>query len=117
MVDDPNTEENEHAQALLQAQYAQWRNKAVSDLYEPGSVFKLVTASAALDSGSSTLNDSFVCTGSINVSGTIMRCAHTEGHGAESFAQALSNSCNPAFIQIGTKMGAQTFYSYFNAFG
>ena len=117
VVDDPNTEEDEHAQALLQAQYAQWRNKAVSDLYEPGSVFKLVTASAALDSGSSTLNDSFVCTGSINVSGTIMRCAHTEGHGAESFAQALSNSCNPAFIQIGTKMGAQTFYSYFNAFG
>ena len=117
VVDDPNTEEDEQAQAKLEAQYAQWRNKAVSDLYEPGSVFKLVTASAALDSGSSTLNDSFVCTGAIDVSGTIMHCAKLEGHGAENFALALSNSCNPAFIQIGTKMGAQTFFSYFNAFG
>ena len=117
VVDDPNTEENEQAQAKLAAQYAQWRNKAVSDLYEPGSVFKLVTASAALDSGSSTLNDSFVCTGSLNVSGTIIHCADRSGHGAESFAKALSNSCNPAFIQIGAKMGAGTFFSYFNAFG
>ena len=117
VVDDPNTEENEQAQAKLATQYAQWRNKAVSDLYEPGSVFKLVTASAALDSGSSTLNDSFVCTGSLNVSGTIIHCADRSGHGAESFAKALSNSCNPAFIQIGAKMGAGTFFSYFNAFG
>ena len=117
VVDDPNTEEDEHAAAVLAAQYAQWRNKAVSDLYEPGSVFKLVTASAALDSGSSSLSDSFVCTGSINVSGTIMHCANLSGHGAEDFSLALSNSCNPAFIQIGTKMGAETFFSYFNAFG
>ena len=117
VVDDPNTEEDEHAEAVLAAQYAQWRNKAVSDLYEPGSVFKLVTASAALDSGSSSLSDSFVCTGSINVSGTIMHCANLSGHGAEDFSLALSNSCNPAFIQIGTKMGAETFFSYFNAFG
>lgn len=118
VVDDPaTTDVDEHKQALLEAQQTQWRNKAVSDLYEPGSVFKTITASAALDSGSSTLNDSFVCTGSINVAGTIMHCAHTEGHGTENFQQAFVNSCNPAFIQIGTKMGAATFYSYFNAFG
>lgn len=118
VADDPATEDvDEHKQALLEAQQTQWRNKAVSDLYEPGSVFKLITASAALDSGSSTLNDSFNCTGSIKVAGTTMRCAHTEGHGAENFSQALVNSCNPAFIQIGTKMGAGTFFNYFNAFG
>jgi stage V sporulation protein D (sporulation-specific penicillin-binding protein) len=116
--DDPaTTDVDEHKEALSNAQYTQWRNKAVSDLYEPGSVFKIVTASAALDSGSSTLNDSFNCTGSIEVSGVIMHCAKLTGHGKESFSQALVNSCNPAFIQIGTKMGAETFFNYFNAFG
>lgn len=116
--DDPATPDvDEHKAALSNAQYTQWRNKAVSDLYEPGSVFKIVTASAALDSGSSTLNDSFVCTGSIDVAGVTMHCAKLTGHGKESFSQALINSCNPAFIQIGTKMGADTFFNYFNAFG
>lgn len=116
--DDPaTTDVDEHRTALSNAQYTQWRNKAVSDLYEPGSVFKIVTASAALDSGSSTLNDSFTCTGSIDVSGVTMHCAKLTGHGKESFSQALINSCNPAFIQIGTKMGADTFFNYFNAFG
>ncbi len=116
--DDPaTTDVDEHKEALSAAQYAQWRNKAVSDLYEPGSVFKIVTASAALDSGSSTLNDTFTCTGSIDVSGVTMHCAKLTGHGKETFSQALINSCNPAFIQIGTKMGAETFFNYFNAFG
>lgn len=117
VVDDPATEEDEHRTALLNAQQRQWRNKAISDLYEPGSVFKLVTASGALDSGACTLNDHFVCMGSVKVLGTTIRCAHTEGHGGESFAQALVNSCNPAFIEIGSRMGAERFYSYFDAFG
>ncbi len=95
----------------------QWRNTIVSDQYEPGSVFKIVTASAALDTGKFSLNSSFYCSGSIKVADRTMRCAHTEGHGALSFAGALINSCNPSFIEIGTALGTETFYDYFNAFG
>lgn len=116
--DDPNTADvNEHTEALEKARQFQWRNKAVNDLYEPGSVFKTVTAAAALDSGSSTINSGFSCSGSLTVAGTRMRCAHPEGHGSQTLLQAYVNSCNPAFIQIGTKMGPDVFYSYFESFG
>lgn len=116
--DDPATADvNEHTEALEKARQFQWRNKAVNDLYEPGSVFKTVTAAAALDSGSSTINSSFSCSGSLTVAGTRMRCAHPEGHGSQTLLQSYVNSCNPAFIQIGTKMGAETFFSYFESFG
>lgn len=118
VVDDPaTTDVDERKTALSNAREKQWRNKAVQDLYEPGSVFKLITASAALDSGAATINSGYVCTGSINVAGTTMRCAHPEGHGSETLAQALINSCNPAFITIGAQVGAARFYDYFNAFG
>ena len=117
-LDDPATEEvDEHKEALSNAREQQWRNKGVQDLYEPGSVFKLVTASAALDSGAATVNSGYVCSGSITVAGVTMRCAHTEGHGSETLAQALINSCNPAFITIGAQLGAERFYDYFNSFG
>lgn len=116
--DDPATADvNEHTEALEKARQFQWRNKAVNDLYEPGSVFKTVTAAAALDSGSSTINSSFSCSGSLTVAGTRMRCAHPEGHGTQTLLQAYINSCNPAFIQIGTNMGPDVFYSYFESFG
>lgn len=103
--------------ALVEAREAQWRNKAVSDLYEPGSVFKIVTAAAALDDGAATLNSSYTCTGSYVVEGVPIRCSHTSGHGVLSFGQALLNSCNPSFIQIGQQMGIDAFCDYVNAFG
>ena len=118
IIDDPlTTEIDEHHEALFTEQQQQWRNKGVMDLYEPGSVFKLVTAAAALDSGSATLESTYNCVGSLDVAGTKMRCAHPEGHGGQTFEQTLINSCNPAFIQIGTNLGADTFFEYFEAFG
>ena len=127
---DPRTIENETLRAeinslqgtarkaaLQQAQQAQWRNKAVSDLYEPGSVFKLITASAALDAGVCTPETRFVCAGKINVAGTTFRCANGHIHGNESFRQGLSVSCNPCFIQIGARLGKQAFCDYFERFG
>ena len=103
--------------ALQQAQQTQWRNKAISDLYEPGSVFKLITAAAALDSGVCTPEDTFVCAGKINVAGTWFRCANGHIHGVETFAQGLAASCNPCFIQIGARLGKENFCDYFQAFG
>lgn len=108
---------DERSTALVNAREAQWRNKAVSDLYEPGSVFKIVTAAAALDSGAATLNSSYNCSGSISVEGVVMKCSHTQGHGTLSFGQALLNSCNPSFIQIGQQLGVSAFCDYLNAFG
>ena len=103
--------------ALQLAQQAQWRNKAVSDLYEPGSVFKLITASAALDTGACTPDEHFVCAGKINVAGTTFRCANGHIHGLETFREGLSVSCNPCFIQIGARLGKTDFCRYFEAFG
>ena len=113
-----NALEGEQRSAALQtAQQAQWRNKAISDLYEPGSVFKLITAAAALDSGACTPDSQFVCAGSINVAGTRFRCANGHIHGLETFAQGLAVSCNPCFIQIGARLGKEAFCDYFAAFG
>ena len=107
----------ERSAALQKAQQAQWRNKAISDLYEPGSVFKLITAAAALDSGACKPTDYFVCAGKINVAGTRFRCANGHVHGAETFAQGLAVSCNPCFIQIGARLGKERFCDYFAACG
>ena len=105
------------AAALQLAQQTQWRNKAVSDLYEPGSVFKLITASAALDSGACRATDYFTCAGKISVAGTRFRCANGHIHGTETFARGLAVSCNPCFIQIGARLGKERFCDYFAAFG
>lgn len=102
---------------LAEAQQAQWRNKAISDVYEPGSVFKIVTASAGLEEQVVKLSDGFSCSGHFSVSGTRFNCHDTLGHGNQSFLQAISNSCNPVFIMVGQRLGADKFYKYFNAFG
>ena len=97
-----------------------WRNKAISDTYEPGSTFKLVTASASLEEGITDTDRAgeFCCTGSINIAGTRIKCwRYYRPHGAESLRQALMNSCNPVFIGIGQKLGIHTYYNYLEKFG
>ena len=107
----------ERKAALQLAQQTQWRNKAVSDLYEPGSVFKLITCAAALDAGAITKDSSFYCGESISVAGTRFHCANHKRHGAQTVTQALENSCNQSFIQIGARLGRDAFCDYFAAFG
>jgi len=97
-----------------------WRNKAVSDTYEPGSTFKLVTASSALEEGITDTDNSgeFNCSGSINIAGTTIRCwRYYRPHGAQSLRQALMNSCNPVFIGLGQKIGVEKYYDYLEKFG
>ncbi len=106
--------ENEH---YLDALFAQWRNRVVSDTYEPGSVFKTYVLSAALEEGVVDENMTYTCVGGIQVADHFIKCWKTSGHGHETLAQGLMNSCNPFFITIGQKMGAETFYKYFEAFG
>jgi stage V sporulation protein D (sporulation-specific penicillin-binding protein) len=106
-----------YREALSNEQNLQWRNKAVSDPYEPGSVFKVITASAALDSGAASLNNYYDCYGSITVKDREIGCWKLYGHGNQSFAQTLQHSCNPAFVQIGFSIGGGTFYDYFDTFG
>ena len=110
----------EEAEELLrQAQARQWRNKALSDTYEPGSTFKIITLSMALDSGAVTMNDSFYCGGSVRVTGRTspIRCWKDGGHGSQTLTQAVQHSCNAAFVNIGLRVGAETFYKYCDAFG
>ena len=107
----------QRAAALQLAQQTQWRNKAVSDLYEPGSVFKLITCAAALDAGAITRHSSFYCGESISVAGTRFHCANHKRHGSQTVTQALENSCNQSFIQIGARLGKEAFCNYFAAFG
>ncbi|MCI8411130.1 MAG: PASTA domain-containing protein [Clostridia bacterium] len=99
---------------------AVWRNKAIADTYEPGSVFKVITSSAALEEGVVTDIDKegqFCCTGSIEVAGVRIKCwRHYRPHGSESLRLALMNSCNPVFIGLGQKLGVQKYYSYLNKF-
>ncbi len=111
--------QEQQQEATNQALQQQARNKAISDTYYPGSVFKMVTASMALQTGTYTENSSFFCPGYIQpVEGAqTVHCHVTSGHGTENFVQALCNSCNPAFATMGLKMGAQTFYEYYQAFG
>ena len=97
-----------------------WRNKAISDTYEPGSVFKLITASSALEEGITDTDRSgeFSCTGSITVAGARIKCwRYYRPHGSESLRQALMNSCNPVFIGLGQKLGVDTYFKYLNKFG
>lgn len=94
-----------------------WRNSCINDTYEPGSIFKVVTASACLEAGTVSLNDTFFCPGYRIVEDRRIRCHKAGGHGSETFVQAVQNSCNPVFMEIGLELGVDRFYSYFEKFG
>ncbi len=94
-----------------------WRNKCIVDTYMPGSTFKIVTLSMAMEEGLITLNDTYGCPGYIRVADRTIRCWKSGGHGHQTLSQAIQNSCNPAFISIGAKVGATKFYQYFKNFG
>ncbi len=95
----------------------QWKNKAITELYYPGSVFKVITAAMGVDSGNATINTTFNCSGAYNVAKETYHCAGKKAHGVQNLAQALRNSCNIYFIQLGQRVGASLFYDYFDAFG
>ena len=107
----------EKQKAYSDALNSMWRNKAVVDSYEPGSTFKIITACMALEEGLVNDNSTFYCPGYKQVLGHRIRCAHTQGHGMQSLADAVKNSCNPAFIEIGELVGNKTFKKYYEAFG
>lgn len=94
-----------------------WRNKCLNDTYEPGSIFKIVTASAALEEGVVSVDDMFYCHGYITVEDRKIRCHKVTGHGSETFVQGLQNSCNPVFIAVGQSIGVDNYFKYFNQFG
>ena len=104
---------------LTQAQLEQWRNKAISDTYEPGSTFKIITLSMALNEGVVSQNDTFYCGGTVDVPGRNepIKCWKSGGHGSQTLLQALQHSCNVAFVRIGLSVGAEKFYQYCEAFG
>lgn len=108
---------DDQSKALKAAREAQWVNKPISDFYEPGSVFKTFTLSAALEEGVVSDASTFYCKGYEMVAGQRVNCANHNGHGSQTLEQAFSNSCNPAFIEIGQKLGRTLFYKYFTGFG
>ncbi|MCQ2460694.1 MAG: PASTA domain-containing protein [Clostridia bacterium] len=111
------TDEEGRVQAIGDARNAQWRNRTITDSYEPGSVFKCVTAAAGLEEGVVTTGEMFNCTGSYEVADRTYHCSHRAGHGVEDFTTAMMNSCNPIFIEVAQRLGKTTFYKYFEAFG
>lgn len=112
---DENTEQtDEQAQEMLNQM---WRNPCINDTYEPGSTFKIITASACLEEGVVSLSDTFSCPGYRIVEDRKIRCHKVGGHGQETFIQGIQNSCNPVFIDIGIRLGAEKFYAYFKQFG
>lgn len=105
---------DEEKQAMLNQM---WRNRSINDTYEPGSIFKVFTASAALEEGVVKEEDTFYCPGYKLVEDRWIRCARTTGHGSETFVQGVQNSCNPVFIEVGMRLGTENFYKYFEKFG
>lgn len=112
-----STSKKKQAEAESAALSNMWRNKAVADTYMPGSVFKMCVASAALEENLVNEKTSFTCTGSISVEGETIHCSNIAGHGTQNFVEVISNSCNPAFIQIGQMLGAGKFRQYYQGFG
>lgn len=125
MLEEMNTAERaeEYKEARRNAQFAQWRNKAISDPYEPGSVFKIITAASALEVGATNKNLTYYCPGYIDVDGERRHCwifnSHSGAgqHGQQTLEEAIENSCNPAFVTIGLTMGSTHFANYFSNFG
>ena len=108
---------DERSEALKKAREEQWVNKPISDYYEPGSVFKVFTSAMALEEDVVNEDTSFYCKGYITIAGTRVGCHKAGGHGSENFVQAVSNSCNPAFAEIGQKLGRSLFWKYYQGFG
>ncbi len=124
VVDDPKAQERlvgledeKYAVQLQKEQQTLWRNKCISDPYEPGSVFKLVTAASSLDTGTATTNSGYTCPGYQIVAGNRIHCWKHAGHGNLSFAEAIQRSCNPSFMQMGQALGTANFSKYFDSFG
>ena len=113
------TDSKEYSDTRLTAWSVQWKNKAISELYFPGSVFKVITGSSALEENAITLEDTFYCGTQINVQGAeeAFHCWSTVDHGSQTLQDAMTNSCNPAFIQIGQKLGSEKFYKYLRGYG
>lgn len=116
-LDDLELEGEAYDKAYSAAVTKMWRNKAVIDSYEPGSTFKTVVAAAALEEGVASPNDVFTCSGVRHVANRDIHCWHRPGHGEETFTQGLMNSCNPFVMELGSRLGADTFRRYFKAFG
>ena len=115
LINEPEGElTSEEKQELLNQM---WRNQCISDTYEPGSTFKIITAAAALEEGVVSLEDTFSCPGYRIVEDRKIRCHKTAGHGSETFVEGIMNSCNPVFIDVGLRLGADNFYHYFKQFG
>ena len=102
---------------LADMQLLQWRNKALNDTYEPGSTFKILTLSAALEEGVVDKTTTVNCGGSVNISGYTIHCSNKNGHGLQTLVQSVGNSCNPAFINYGLRIGSEKFYEYMRSFG
>lgn len=111
------TNQKDRNSAEKNAMYVQWNNRAITDTYEPGSVFKVITMAAGLEENVVKYDEKFTCTGSIRVADRTYNCHNTAGHGTQTLTEGLMNSCNPYFITIGQRLGVDTFYKYFEAFG
>ena len=110
-------EEDEYNEQRAALQLLQWRNRSINDTYEPGSTGKILTLSIALEEGKTSLNHSYDCSGSMEVSTARINCSKRTGHGHQSLKVAVGNSCNPAFINLGLAVGTSTYYDYMEAFG
>ncbi len=117
LIDEFDTGEEISDEELQNLLNQMWRNGCINDTYEPGSTFKIITAAAGLECGAVTMNDTFSCPGYIVVDDRKIRCHKTAGHGAETFVEAVMNSCNPVFVTIGLRVGAERYYEYFEKFG
>lgn len=113
----PKTEEEKRAEEVSRLRNKMWRNKAISDTYEPGSTFKIITAAAGLEENVVDLDTPFFCSGAVQIGPHTIHCHKKQGHGAENFVQGVQNSCNPVFIETGLRLGGETFMKYFKAFG
>ena len=116
MVNKPDFDLNDPPRSDVNALTERLRNRTLTDAYEPGSTFKILTAASALDAGLVSVNEGFYCSGSVTVEGGRIRC-WGKPHGAETFAQALQNSCNPVFVEMGLRLGTERLYDYLEAFG
>ena len=114
---DAETDPDKRSELLTAAQQKQWRNKALNDTYEPGSTFKILTLAAALEEGVINKNTTVNCSGFVTISGQTIHCSNKAGHGLQTLVQTVGNSCNPAFISYGLKLGNTAFYEYMRSFG